>query len=87
MGFPPSGFRVMMFTIELFIHTFIHTSGQFPLRIHLQHQLKMPPPTATHLFFFFLHQNKNTNVSQAENKAIRKPVLALEQSTRKKKKK
>lgn len=46
----------------------------------------MPPPTATHLFF---SSEQSTNVSQAlsENKAIRKPVLALEQSTRKKKKK
>lgn len=46
----------------------------------------MPPPTATHLFF---SSKQSTNVSQAlsENKAIRKPVLALQQSTRKKKKK
>lgn len=46
----------------------------------------MPPPTATHLFFS-LKQNTNSSQALSENKAIRKPVLALEQSTLKKKKK
>lgn len=71
LGLPPSGFRVMMFTIALFRHTFIQTSGQFPPQNHLQHQIKSP-----HLATLVLSK-QNTNISQALSEIkIGKPILA-----------
>lgn len=78
MGFPPLGFRVMMFTIELSTYTFINqvsslfkfhnsTNLKYP---HLQ--LHIPPPFKTN------KQTKNASQALAENKAIRKPVPVSE---------
>lgn len=76
---------------NILVHTYIHTyirsvSSLDPFTAPIKNA---PTYSYTSVFCFFFLSKQNTNISQAlsENKAIRKPVLALEQCTRKKKKK
>lgn len=89
MGSPPSGFRVMMFTIEQFIHTYIHSDIRSVSSLDSLTAPIKNAPTYSYTFFPTSNRNKTQNASQAssEKKAIRKPVLAVEERTRKRRRK